>query len=70
MTPPLSPPAPPASANDDGRDQAPGWSYNPVGTRGRIEMLAIWDGLSDAGKRFVLTMARGKAAEEQPAKRR
>ncbi|WP_431283216.1 hypothetical protein ACQW02_28090 [Humitalea sp. 24SJ18S-53] len=58
------PPSPLSPSNDDGRDQAPGWSYNPVGTKGRIELLAIWDALSDDGKRFVLTMARGKAEEE------
>jgi hypothetical protein len=57
-------PAATLPAPDDGSAQAPGWSWNPVGTKGRIEMLRLWDSLSDDGKRFVLTMARAKAEEE------
>jgi hypothetical protein len=40
-----------------------------VGTASQMEMLAIWDRLSDQGRRFVLTMARGKDEEEGPLRR-
>lgn len=65
----LPPPTVPETP-EDGRDQAPGWSWNPVGTKGRMEMLKLWDGLSDDGKRLVLTMARAKAQEEAAGRRR
>ena len=34
-------------------------------TAGRMELLAIWDRLSDEGRRFMLIMARSKAEEEK-----
>lgn len=61
----LTPPA-----NDDGSEAAPKWSWTPVGIKGRIEMLKLWDGLSEHGKRFLLTTARAKAEEEAATQRR